>query len=81
MPKMVKSAVTTDGAIGASVFGDIRTHIFKIDLSKDPDTQQFTADGKYAYPWITKKFVCGQCHADPDAKITSLVVNYNGRIH
>jgi formate-dependent nitrite reductase cytochrome c552 subunit len=81
MPKMVKSAVTTDGAIGASVFGDIRTHIFKIDLSKDPDTQQFTADGKYAYPWITKKFVCGQCHADPDAKITSLVVNYNGRVH
>lgn len=81
MAKMVKSAITTNGAIGVDIFGDISSHIFKIDLSKDPDTEQFTADGKFAYPWISKKFACGQCHADPSLKITSLTQNYNGKIH
>ena len=42
--------------------GDIRTHIFKIDLSKDPATMQITSDGKFAYPWITKTFACDTCH-------------------
>ncbi len=79
MPRMVKSAVNTNGWEGAppavfgAAFGDIRTHIFKIDLSKDPDTEQFS--GAFAYPWITANFACGLCHSDPAAMIGLLPAN------
>ncbi|MCP5048852.1 MAG: hypothetical protein GY940_16895 [bacterium] len=59
MPEMSKSAVS-HGPVGTGpLIGDINSHIFKIDLST---TQQFTADGKLAYPWITGQYACRKCH-------------------
>jgi hypothetical protein len=59
MPKMSKSAVGQDPVGTGPKVGDIKSHIFKIDLSK---TDQFTADGNFAYPWMTAQFACKQCH-------------------
>jgi len=59
MPKIVKTAVG-HGSVGSGPnIGDIKSHIFKIDLSK---TQQFTADGSFSYPWLTGGHACAQCH-------------------
>ncbi|MBI3924831.1 MAG: hypothetical protein HY319_04760 [Armatimonadetes bacterium] len=62
MPKMVKSATSrkSGGAVPVNI-GDIKTHIFRINLSKT-DASQFTADGKFAYPYLTAQFACHQCH-------------------
>ncbi|MCP5103251.1 MAG: hypothetical protein GY950_07730 [bacterium] len=59
MPKLVKSAVGHSAVGTGPVTGDIKSHIFKIDLTK---TEQFTADGKLAYPWLIGKTACQQCH-------------------
>lgn len=59
MPKMAKSAVGHDAVGTGPKTGDISSHIFKIDLTK---TDQFTPDGKFAYPWITGQYACKQCH-------------------
>lgn len=61
MPKITKSAIkTTKGDEFAPSMGDVRTHIFKIDLKKD---EQYTDDGKFAYPRITPAFGCKGCHS------------------
>ncbi|MCP4149040.1 MAG: hypothetical protein GY757_14930 [bacterium] len=59
MPKVTKSAVGHDAVGTGPLTGDIKTHIFKIDLTK---TQQFTDDGSFAYPWLTGEYACKQCH-------------------
>jgi Doubled CXXCH motif (Paired_CXXCH_1)/Cytochrome c554 and c-prime len=59
MPKLTKSAVGHAAVGGGPAVGDIKTHIFKIDLSK---TDQFTDGGSFAYPWLTTKTACKQCH-------------------
>jgi len=59
MPKLTLSAVTTAKAGSGPYIGDIRTHIFKINLAK---AEQFTADGKFSYPWTTAQYSCKQCH-------------------
>ncbi|MCP4214000.1 MAG: hypothetical protein GY765_05045 [bacterium] len=59
MPKVTKSAVGHSAVGSGPQVGDINTHIFKIDLTK---TEQFTADGKFAYPWLTGNSACQQCH-------------------
>lgn len=59
MPKVAKSAVGHDAVGTGPVIGDIKSHIFKIDLSK---MEQFTSDGSFAYPWLTGKYACKQCH-------------------
>lgn len=59
MPKVTKSAVGHSAVGTGPVTGDIKTHIFKIDLTK---TQQFTADGNFAYPWLVGDSACKQCH-------------------
>jgi len=61
MPKLAKSAVGHTGTGTGPNIGDIKSHIFKIDLSK-ADNQQFTADGKFANPWLTGKTACKHCH-------------------
>lgn len=82
MPRMSKSAVKmTSPRSWNNYFGDIRTHQFQIDLTKDPATQQFTADGKYTYPWLTSKYACGWCHADYAGHVTTLNSTYGGRVH
>ncbi len=59
MPKLTKSAVKHDAVGSGPATGDIRTHIFRIDLSAE---NQITADGKHAYPRITGEFACKTCH-------------------
>jgi len=59
MPKLTKSAVGHAKVGTGPGIGDISTHIFKIDLSKG---DQFTPDGKFAYPWLTPQYACKQCH-------------------
>lgn len=61
MPKMVKSAISRPAVGLGPATGDIRTHIFSIDLTRDPSTQ-FTADGKFANPYITRTYACFICH-------------------
>lgn len=59
MPRAAKSAVSY-GSVGTGPnVGDIKSHIFKIDLSQK---EQFTPDGKFALPWLTAKYACKQCH-------------------
>ncbi|MFO7606271.1 MAG: multiheme c-type cytochrome [Desulfurivibrionaceae bacterium] len=78
MPQLVKSAIwTADNAAGKKQ-GDIRSHIFKIDLSND---SQLTDDSKFVNPWITADYACGKCHAVPADKVTSLNNNYGGKMH
>jgi hypothetical protein len=60
MPKMVKSATSTAAVGTGPVLGDIKVHLFKIDMTKDSETEQFS--GGFANPWITKKFACLTCH-------------------
>ncbi|MGS0689966.1 Ig-like domain-containing protein [Shewanella sp. 30m-9] len=62
MPKLAKSAVTHLGEDGTTVFGDVKSHLFTIDL--DPAAKQFTEDGKFQMPWSTAQYSCGECHAD-----------------
>ncbi len=64
MPLLAKSAIKHDAVGTGPATGDIKSHIFRIDLSADA---QFTNDGAYAYPWITPEFACKTCHNGEDA--------------
>jgi formate-dependent nitrite reductase cytochrome c552 subunit len=55
MPKATKSAINI-----SKYEGDIRTHLFKINI--DPDAKMFTEDGKFANGFITLEFACLGCH-------------------
>jgi len=79
MPRASKSAIKTDSELGADTFGDIRNHIFKIDLSKDPATEQFS--GSFMRPWLTRNFACGACHADPATEVGTLNTLHGGLVH
>lgn len=70
MPKLAKSAVTHLGKDGTTKFGDVKSHLFTIDL--DPNAKQFTEDGKFQMPWSTAQFSCGECHADYADKAAAL---------
>jgi hypothetical protein len=59
MPLLAKSALKHDAIGTGPATVDIKTHLFRIDLYQE---NQFTADGKYAYPWITGEFACKTCH-------------------
>ncbi len=59
MPKLTKSAVGHSAVGTGPGIGDIKTHIFKIDMTKG---DQFTSDGKFAYPWLTGRTACKSCH-------------------
>lgn len=68
MPYLVKSAVKKAAVGSGPEQGDIRSHIFKIDLSK---TDQFTGDGSFAYPWLTARYACDWCHNGVDVAVRS----------
>ncbi|MBQ4889438.1 cadherin-like domain-containing protein [Shewanella sp. MMG014] len=70
MPKLAKSAITHLGKDGTTVFGDVKSHLFTIDL--DPAAKQFTEDGKFQMPWSTAQYSCGECHADYADKAAAL---------
>ncbi len=76
MPKTAKSAIKTDSPLGADTFGDIRGHIFKIDLTKNSATEQFS--GGFMKPWLAPDFACGTCHATPAARVGLLP---GGKVH
>lgn len=78
MPKMAKSAIWTGTNKAGKQLGDIKTHIFKIDLAK---TEQLSNENKYVYPWITPDYACGTCHADTAARVQKLNTDYAGKIH
>ena len=60
MPDLAKSATSVAGEADRPAVGDVRSHMFKITLG---DTvEQFTADGKFAYPAITGDWACRTCH-------------------
>jgi Cytochrome c554 and c-prime len=59
MPLLVKSAVSHDAVGSGPATGDIKSHIFRIDLSAEA---QMTDDGSFAYPWVTGAFACKSCH-------------------
>ncbi len=59
MPEATKSAV----AFG-KYKGDVKTHLFKINL--DPDAQMFTKDGKLAKGYLTVEYACLNCHGEKD---------------
>jgi hypothetical protein len=61
MPKMAKSAVKTAAVGTGPDLGDVTSHIFRINLDSTAVTQ-FTADGKFAYPWVTAAWACRTCH-------------------
>ncbi|NNL63751.1 MAG: hypothetical protein HKO69_08045 [Woeseiaceae bacterium] len=60
MPYLAKSAVATPAEADKPAIGDVSSHIFKIVLDSTAD--QFTADGKYAYPAIDEAWACRTCH-------------------
>ncbi|NIO16109.1 MAG: hypothetical protein GTN70_03785 [Deltaproteobacteria bacterium] len=64
MPFLAKSAISVPAEGTGPVTGDIRSHIFRIDMTQ---TDQFTSDGKFAYPYLTKAFACLTCHNGVDA--------------
>ena len=78
MPLLTKNAISSGTNRAGKTIGDIKAHIFKIDLSK---TDQFTADEKFTYPWLVPDYTCGRCHPDPAANVTTLNGSYGGTIH
>ncbi|WP_025324090.1 multiheme c-type cytochrome [Deferrisoma camini] len=77
MPRLAKSAVKSDPEGPAPAFGGIRSHIVKIDLSA---ADQFTSDGKFAYPWITRSFACMACHNDAEEPADD-ATGFTGNMH
>jgi len=71
MPYMTKSAVSEK-----KYQGDVRTHLFKIDLSAN--AQPFNSDGTEATGITTSEFACLVCHNDHDK---SWAAAYKGVIH
>ena len=66
MPLLVKSAVGHDAVGTGPATGDIKTHIFRIDLSAEAQFAE-TESGTFAYPWITAEFACQTCHNGVEA--------------
>ena len=80
MPKLAKSAVSTGPNAAGKTLGDIKTHVFKIDLAAT--TNVAAADGgKFLKPFITADYSCGACHATPATKVANLNTNHGGKIH
>lgn len=73
MPKLAKSAVTKEK--NGVVFGDVKSHLFTIDLSAD--AKQFSADGKFQMPWSTAEYSCGSCHSDYEARAAAISKIHN----
>ncbi|WOT04675.1 multiheme c-type cytochrome [Shewanella youngdeokensis] len=76
MPKLAKSAVKHLGKDGKTVYGDVKSHLFTIDLA--PAAKQFSRNGKFQMPWSTAKYSCGECHADVASYVSRLP---GGKIH
>jgi len=60
MPDLAKSATKVAGELERPDVGDVASHIFSIALDSTQD--QFTADGKFAYPDVDEDWACATCH-------------------
>lgn len=77
MPKIVKSAFSDDKAKKA----DIKVHFFAFNPYA---TAQFTADAKFANPYVTVDYSCKTCHYEGgtasfklDAQLKSIAIDYH----
>ena len=70
MPKLAKSATAVAGEADRPTVGDVTSHIFTIALDSTQD--QFTADGKYAYPMLDESWACRTCHNTTDTAVIAL---------
>ena len=65
MPKVTKSAISV-----ASYVGDVRTHIFKINVDPKADMFKTVVDGDkkstFAKGFVTVEYACLSCHASRD---------------
>jgi len=73
MPDLAKSATKVAGEADRPDVGDVRSHIFKIEL--DSTQPQFTADGKFAYPEIDEDWACRTCHNTTDTAVIAISLN------
>lgn len=71
MPAMSKSAVSLRKWVG-----DVKTHLFKINLNAD--AQPFNSDGSEAKGYITSEFSCLVCHYDRNK---AWAASYKGAVH
>jgi predicted CXXCH cytochrome family protein len=61
MPPVAKSAMSYGN--GNQLHGDLHSHIFRIDITKDPADMFYSEDSKtYAYGFLTVNFACLRCH-------------------
>ncbi|MHC4662630.1 MAG: cytochrome c3 family protein [Planctomycetota bacterium] len=66
MPPVAMCA--TSSGSGNYLNGDMRSHIFKIDRTKNPADMLYTSGpGTYAYGYITVNYACLYCHNGTDA--------------
>lgn len=84
MPDLAKSATAVAGDADRPSVGDVASHIFAINLDSTED--QFTIDGKFAYPQIDESWACRTCHNSsatavifpvPDAFIDTYIYHNN----
>jgi hypothetical protein len=68
MPKLVRTAERYAPVGEGPGTGDIRTHVFKINMGLDQEVPppQFTEDKAFQYPYITTDYACRTCHNGVD---------------
>ena len=68
MPKLVRTAERYAPVGEGPGTGDIRTHVFKINMGLDQEVPppQFTEDRAFQYPYITTDYACRTCHNGVD---------------
>jgi formate-dependent nitrite reductase cytochrome c552 subunit len=62
MPDLAKSATSVAGAADRPTVGDVRSHIFTIELGDSVDQFTTVTGGGFAYPAITGDWACRTCH-------------------
>ena len=72
MPDLAKSAVATAGELERPTLGDVKSHIFKINL--DSTRPQFNAAGNFAYPEIDEDYACMTCHNTAPGAVISFAI-------
>ncbi|OGU11204.1 MAG: hypothetical protein A2075_20080 [Geobacteraceae bacterium GWC2_58_44] len=87
MPKLAKSAVNTGPNAAGKTLGDIKTHVFKIDLAATTNVA-LANGGKFLKPFITADYSCGACHGPNGAladtvsgAVAALNTTHGGKIH
>ncbi len=72
MPKTAKSATARTQPNGV-LEGDVASHVFSINI----EGPQFSADGKFSYPYLSMDFACRNCHGDEAFDIATAPAGFN----